>query len=987
MGMLSLFRADQEFLRDRRRRSPIAAAILCIVVLSAAAIPVVAQHSTAALSEDKPSVNHGADEPKDQSKDHNKDQSAADHSASDQSAADHYYALLPQETGEAGLKLELRKLATTGRLMQVVAHPDDEDGGMLTLEARGKGVDTLLMTLTRGEGGQNKLGSNLFDVLGVLRTLELLAADRYYGVEQRFSRVADFGYSKTPEETFQKWGGHDVALGDIVRVIREFRPDVLVARFSGTDRDGHGHHQASAILTREAFRAAADPTKFPEQIAAGLHPWQPRKLYIGNVCSFGAQACDADKYTLKLNTGKADPVLGMSYVQFALKGLRHQQSQGLAAVSVPDGDRFTFYKLVDAVVDSPKDKDGHEADFFDGIDTTLPGLAARLGEEEKKVPWLRGELQSSAAEIKRAIDKSESDPAGSAEPLSAAVGDLNAAVDRLKASGMRDAAEEDVRAVLLKEQAAAQRAENIAMSLHFDAVVGAGPNPSKSAGPLKDALTVVSPGQTFQVRARLHNGSDKWLLVDKADLEGGEEWIQRADAGEMTIKPGQDYYANYALKVPADAAMTRPYWHRDNPETEALNTIDDERYRTLPFPPAALRVRVQYEVLEHSRLHSPAPDAFRNRRGETEAAKGEIAATVFVPFVNADGSRDRTPLAVAPAFSLSLEPGEHVLPAQGEKEIAVTVGVSSNLTGASEGTLRLEVPAGWRVEPERLTVALAKRGERQDFLFKVSPARLQEARVEIHAVLDAAGKSYRDGYTLVTREDLGAAYYYQPAVQRVSIVDVKVPRDLKVGYVMGAGDEIPTVLQQIGMNVEMIAAEKLATEDLSKYQTIVLGIRSYDTQKDVIANNKRLLDYVEAGGRLVVQYNTLGFGPSAGDFNSGKYTPYAATLSRARVSVEEAPVKILEPTNEIFHYPNEIMQKDFDGWVQERGLYFMSSWAPEFTPLLESHDPGEPEQKGGLLVAKYGKGTYIYCAYDFFRQLPAGVPGAVRLFVNLVAGR
>ncbi len=919
------------------------------------------------------------------------DANQASQSKNQVEAPDHYYEPLPQETGEAGLKLELRKLATTGRLMQVVAHPDDEDGGMLTLEARGKGVDTLLMTLTRGEGGQNKLGSNLFDVLGVLRTLELLAADRYYGVEQRFSRVADFGYSKTPEETFQKWGGHDVALGDIVRVIREFRPDVLVARFSGTDRDGHGHHQASAILTQEAFRAAADPAKFPEQIAAGLDPWQAKKLYIGNVCSFGAQACDADKYTLKLNTGKVDPVLGMSYVQFALKGLRHQQSQGLAAVSVPDGDRFTFYKLVDAepksLISSNKDKDGHEVDFFDGIDTTLPGLGARLGDGEKKVPWLRGELESSAASIKRATEKSESDPAGSAAPLSTTVEGLTAVAYRLKRSGINNAGAQDVMDVLQTEQEAAQRANNIALSLHLAAIVGTGPDAVRSAPPFKDALTVVSPGQTFQVAVRLHNGSDKWVEVNQTDLDGGEAWIQRADAGEGTIKPGQDYYANYALRVPEDAPMTRPYWHRDNPETDSLNTIDDERYRTLPFPPAPLQVRVQYEVLDHSRLHSPTPDVIRNRRGAKEAVGEEISATVFVPYVEENGNRSRTPLAVAPAFSLSLEPGEQVLPMQDEKEIAVKVGVNSNLTTAPQGVLRLELPAGWGVEPARLTVALGKRGEQQDFLFKVSPARLREGRVEIQAVLDAGGKSYSEGYTLVTREDLGVAYYYQPAVQRVSIVDVKVPHDLKVGYVMGAGDEIPTVLKQIGMNVEMIPAEKLASEDLSKYQTIVLGIRAYDTQKDVIANNKRLLDYVQAGGRLLVQYNTLAFGPSAGDFNSGKYTPYAATLGRARVSVEEAPVKILEPANDIFHYPNEITQRDFDGWVQERGLYFMSSWAPEFTPLLESHDPGEPEQKGGLLVAKFGKGTYIYCAYDFFRQLPAGVPGAVRLFVNLVAGR
>jgi hypothetical protein len=224
-------------------------------------------------------------------------------------------------------------------------------------------------------------------------------------------------------------------------------------------------------------------------------------------------------------------------------------------------------------------------------------------------------------------------------------------------------------------------------------------------------------------------------------------------------------------------------------------------------------------------------------------------------------------------------------------------------------------------------------------------------------------------------------------VQRVSIVDVKVPKDLKVGYIMGAGDEIPTVLQQIGMDVTLIPAEKLGSEDLNRYQTIVLGIRAYDTQKDVIANNKRLLDFVQAGGRLVVQYNTLGYTAAAGDFNSGKFTPSPATLSRTRVSVEEAPVVILDPANPIFHSPNEITQKDFEGWVQERGLYFMSQWDSNFTPLLESHDPGEGEQKGGLLVAHYGKGTYIYTGYAFFRQLPAGVPGAVRLFVNLISGR
>ena len=234
----------------------------------------------------------------------------------------------------------LLRLQTTARLMQTTAHPDDEDGGMLTLESRGKGASVLLLTLNRGEGGQNKVGSNLFDVLGVLRTLELTASDRYYGVEQRFTRVADFGFSKSAEETFQKWQGHDIALADMVRVVRTFRPDVLVARFSGTERDGHGHHQASAILTKEAFRAAADPNRFPEQIKEGLLPWQPKKLYIGNVCGFGAMTCPAENYTVKLNTGEYSPALGMSYAQFAMEGLRHQLSQGAGAWTVDPGRPF-----------------------------------------------------------------------------------------------------------------------------------------------------------------------------------------------------------------------------------------------------------------------------------------------------------------------------------------------------------------------------------------------------------------------------------------------------------------------------------------------------------------------------------------------------------------------------------------------------------------------------------------------------------------------
>jgi hypothetical protein len=330
-----------------------------------------------------------------------------------------------------------------------------------------------------------------------------------------------------------------------------------------------------------------------------------------------------------------------------------------------------------------------------------------------------------------------------------------------------------------------------------------------------------------------------------------------------------------------------------------------------------------------------------------------------------------------------LEPGQQVIATEGDGEKHVKVGVSSNLSGAGKGTLHLEVPTGWAVDPEKLSMEFHKRGEKQEFEFKISPASLKEGRAQIRAIVESGGVNYTEGYSLVTREDLDSFYYYQPALQRVSIVDVKVPKDLRVGYIMGAGDDIPTVLGQLGVKVTLIPPDQLASVDLSQYQTIVLGIRAYDTQSDLAANNKKLLDFVNNGGTLLAQYNT-----GVADFNKGKFTPYPAQLSRARVSVEEAPVEILAPDDGIFHFPNQITQHDFEGWVQERGLYFMDQWDNNFKPLLASHDPGESPQKGGLLRAQYGKGTYIYTGYAFFRQLPAGVPGAIRLYVNLLsAGR
>jgi len=885
---------------------------------------------------------------------------------------------LPQDIGTAGLQEMLLRLHTTARLMQTVAHPDDEDGGMLTLESRGKGATTLLLTLNRGEGGQNKIGSNLFDVLGVLRTLELLGADRYYGVEQRFTRVADFGFSKNADETFQKWQGHDIALGDMVRVIRTFRPEVLVARFSGTERDGHGHHQASSILAREAFRAAADPKRFPEQIKEGLLPWQAKKFYIGNVCGFGVQTCPAENYTVKLNTGEVNSRLGMSYIQFALLGLRHQLSQGVGGFSVDPGPRYTFYKLADSVLPSAAGPDGHEQDFFDGIDTSLPGLATRLGAEEAKVPFLQSALEEIAAEIENAARNGAKIPGEAAGPLFSASTKLATLITRVESSGLTPVLKADLLEVLCEKLQQAQTAVNLAMNVEMTATVAPPGGTGTTIPKEEEALTVVSPGQKFMVRVKFHNGSKYTLVLDRVGLGAPQGWAKQIDEDiALPVPPGEDRYANFVVRIPADAARagvyTRPYWHRTDPETDSINIIDDAKYLTLPFPPPPFHAGAEYHIDRKELL-------IQGQSFPSGKLGAQVSSDVVVPFLDDKGTEQQRPLAVAPAFSVMLEPGQQVIRTQGDSACLVRIGVSTNLSGAMHGTLHLEIPSGWKVEPAQLPADFHARGEKQNFEFTVFPASLKEGRAQVRAVFESGGVSYREGHSLVTREDLGSFYYYQPAVQRISIVDVKVPQDLKVAYIMGAGDDIPTVLKQIGMNVTLLPADKLASAGLSQYQTIVLGIRAYDTQKAVAVNNKKLLDFASAGGTLVVQYET-----GVADFNNGKYTPYPAQLSRARVSVEETPVQILALDDGVFHYPNQIVVHDFDRWVQERGLYFMDKWDDHFKPLLACHDPGESEQQGGLLRAQYGKGVYIYTGYAFFRQLPAGVPGAVRLYVNLLS--
>jgi len=881
---------------------------------------------------------------------------------------------LPEDLGAIHLAQLLTKLKTTARIMQVVAHPDDEDGGLLTLEARGKGASVLLFTVTRGEGGQNKFGTESSDELGILRTLELLEADKYYGVEQRFSHVVDFGFSKTAEETFNKWHGHDVALADVVRAIRIFRPDVLTSRFSGTKRDGHGNHEASGVLTLEAFRAAADPNKFPEQIKEGLLPWQAKKLYLGNPPRMfqGGNVSDED-YTVKLNIGEYSPLLGMSYTQFALEGLSHQTSQGTGGIRVPPGPRYTYYKLTDSTLPKPS---GHEADFFDGIDTSLVGLAARLGAEESKVPFLRPALESLQKHIDAASKAfSIEDPSACAPELLAGREETQKLLIKVlrEPSPLPAIDQAELRTSLLTKLEQLQQAANEALGIFFEVSVDPpGPPPAPSYFPrMEQTLSIAVPGQAFTLTARLYNRGKVSIHPANIEFLVPDGWRRPSDPRTtvflesgpydppLTLKPGDSIPVQFKITVPADAQYTQPYFTRSNPETETVYTVTDSKLLTAQWSPYPVSAIATFE---------------------TDKGESQISAVAKIKFVDPTLGQSERPLAVGPPISVLLTSPVVVAPVGGASKSQIGVSVRSNVQSAIHAKLKLETPQGWKVEPAEIAVDLDHDGDVNNYAFQITPQNLHEGTYKITARAEYNGKQYAEGFKVITRPDLDSYYAYRPATENVQAVDVKRPPQLKVGYIMGTGDEIPSVLQSVGLNTSIITPQELASGDLSRYGTIIVGIRAYDTRTDVREHNRRLLDYVNSGGTLIVQYNQ-----STGAFNDGHYTPYPATEANVRVSVEEQPVEILAPEERVFNWPNKITQKDFDGWVQERGLYFMSQWDAQFKPLLACNDPGEPPQKGGLLLAHYGKGIYIFSAYGFSRQLPAGVPGAIRLFVNLVS--
>ncbi|MGI8959840.1 MAG: PIG-L family deacetylase [Bryobacteraceae bacterium] len=862
--------------------------------------------------------------------------------------------------GSAAVWQSLKKLHTRASLIMITAHPDDEDGGMLTYESRGVGAHVALLTLNRGEGGANVMSSDFWDALGLVRTEELLAADRYYGVDQYWTRVCDYGFSKTMDEAIAKWGRQRV-LGDIVRVVRMVRPLIVTSVFVGGPSDGHGNHQVAGLMAKEVFEAAADPTRFPEHFREGLLPWKPIKYYA-HVPFFGPEQSKFT-VTLRVPVGDYDPLLGLSYLQMSHQGLGDQKSQNGGGSIPRAGSVMSDYHRFGSNIPVQ----GHEQSFFDGIDTSLLGIAGFAGEKNRA--FLTEGLRKINASVEEAMSAfSAVHPEKCAGSLAAGLKDTQTLIERVKASGLSTEEKYNI----LHELNTKTAEFNTALVQSLGIAMRATVEPNQETNPLfamfmgdPDTFRMAIPGQTFGVQMSLASQTPEKVRVVRLYLRapaesGGENWwtiTKRAAKSDIgTIASGATVEANFKVAASNSIRYTRPYFTRPSIEQPYYDIVD-LRYLNLPTVPYPLSAWAELEY-----------------QGVT-VKLAQVVQTV--QRINGLGVVYE-PLAVAPPISVQVSPRAGIVPVS-SKSFELSVAVHSNVKGPATGSVELELPSHWRSEPESIAFTTDKGGAGRSVTFRVLPADLTEKPYELKARAKYGGKDYREGYRVTGYPGIRPYFLYEPSTYKTTGVDVKIAPGLKIAYITGTGDDVPASLQNLGINVTFLSAADLATGSLSGFDAILLGVRTYAARPNLITYNQRLLDYVRDGGVVIVQYNTPEF-----DKNYGPY-PYQMGEDPEEVTDEESKVTILDTDNPLFSWPNRITQADFRGWIEERGSKFMTSWDAHYEALLETHDPSQPPQKGGLLYATYGRGIYIYDAYAFYRELPEGVPGAYRIMANLLS--
>jgi LmbE family N-acetylglucosaminyl deacetylase len=841
--------------------------------------------------------------------------------------------------GVAGLLHQIQRLQTTASALHVAAHPDDEDSGFIARTARGDHARVAYLSLNRGEGGQNVIGPELFEALGVIRTEELLQARTLDGGDQFFTRTFDFGFSKSLDEAARLWGEREV-LGDIVRIIRTYRPLVVYSGFSGTPADGHGQHQLSGKITPLAFAAAGDPSQYPEQIAEGLRPWQARKLYVRQ----GFRPDPANPPTTRVETGRLDPLIGRTYLEIAMEGRSQHKSQEMG---VPEllGPQASALRLLQSHV--PVEKT--ETSAFAGIDTSLGGLATLAGLPPGALSAELSAIDATVREVLDAFDpRHPSRSAGGLARTLEAVRSARLAAARLQADA--DARAETDFLLAIKERDAAE-ALTRAAGLVVD--------------PLADTETVVR-GETVGVTVRVFADQPEAVAIKALRLRAPQGWTvasgKPAGAAESASPMARFFREqptrseDFVVGVPSDAPLTAPYWLA-RPRSGAMFSWAADSPQGAPFDPPLLVGEVDIEIAGVA-FTVEKPVQYRL----VDQVRGEL----------------RRRVDVVPAVSVALDSPLEIVPLtrRGQPR-RIAVRLANNARTPQNGVLRLSLPEGWTSQPAEAPFSFSAKGERSAAVFVVVPAKAAAAGAYAIRAEAVIGDSRHDlAMRVISYPHIQTHRMYVRSEAAVRVLDLEVA-PVRVGYIMGSGDQVPDAIRRMGLDLTLLDEDGLAAGDLAGFDVIVVGIRASEARPDFVANHGRLLDFVRAGGTLLVQYQQP-------DYAGRKLPPFPAE-GASRVTDETAPVRILVPDHPALVTPNRIGAGDWDHWVQERNLYAFARFDPAYTALLETTDPGEPPQQGGLLVARVGKGYYVYSAYSWFRQLPAGVPGAYRLFANLLS--
>jgi LmbE family N-acetylglucosaminyl deacetylase len=812
-------------------------------------------------------------------------------------------AQAPRRYTSGDIYNDIRKLNFLGSALYVAAHPDDENTNMISYLANERKARTAYLSLTRGDGGQNLIGPEIRELLGIIRTQELLAARRIDGGSQMFTRANDFGYSKHPDETLRIWN-EEAVMADVIWAIRKWRPDVIINRFDhrspGTT---HGHHTSSAMLSERAFDMAGDPNVYPEQLKY-VEPWQPERTFFNTSWWFyGSQEAfnEADKSRLLgIDVGVFYPQKGLSNTEISAMSRSMHKCQGFGRLGTRGSD-MEYIELIKGSM--PNDKE----DLFEGINTT----------------WTRVE---GGAPVGKMVDKllkdyQMDDPAASVPALV----EIYEAIEALPEGYWRNVKLEETKVLL-----------EATMGLFLEAIA-------------EDYSA--TPGQELEIAIE---------MINRADIDAAVKSLEILPlAADTSLNLELDFNTTKKLfktvQLPADMPYSNPYWLNEAAELGMYN-VSDQLLRGLPETPRPLRVAFNLEI---------AGTAVRIEKDVVFKRPDPVAGEVYQPF------------EVIPPVSTSLPEPVYIF-ADNQSQ-TVNVVVKAGRAGIA-GKAMLDLPKGWGAEPASVDFELELKGASVTIPFQLFPPQQQSVGQLMPIVQLSDGQAYQQEMILIEYDHIPTQTILRDAQSKIVKIDIEKKGE-RVGYVAGAGDAIPQSLQQIGYEVDMLTDGEITTENLTQYDAVIMGIRAYNVNDNLKFYQDALMDYVEQGGTMIVQYNT-----NRGlKVDQEKIGPYPLEISRDRVTVEEAEVRFLAPDHPVLNTPNKITQADFEHWVQERGLYFPDEWDEKYTPILSSNDPGESPKDGGLLVAPYGKGHYIYSGYSWFRELPAGVPGAFRLFANMIS--